>query len=258
VEGETGQKLTLPQRAWYVATRGADFAGDPEKMLREFPSTVSEPFLQSAEGTYYANQLAAARRDGRIGRVPHVSNVPVNTCWDIGHRDGTAIWLHQKVGAEHRFIGFIEGWGEPYEYFIRLLKERPYVWGTHFLPHDADHKRQLGARNMSPMEMLEEIAPGWRFEIVPRVDDVLHGIERTRAMFSQFWFDEAGCREGLAHLSLYRKSWNDRLGVWSDKPLHDSASESADALRQLACGWQDYAVSAGTIPRRRHTGGLAA
>lgn len=258
VEGETGQKLSLQQRAWYVATRGADFAGDPEKMLREFPSTVSEPFLQSAEGTYYANQLAAARRDGRIGRVPHVSNVPVNTCWDIGHRDGTAIWFHQKIGAEHRFIAFDEAWGEPYKYFIQRMQSRGWIWGTHFLPHDAEHKRQLGARIMSPREMLEEIAPGWRFEIVPRVDDVLHGIERTRAMFSQFWFDEAGCREGLAHLSLYRKDWNDRLGVWSDKPLHDSASESADALRQLACGWQDYAVSAGTIPRRRHTGGLAA
>ena len=104
---------------------------------------------------------------------------------------------------------------------------------------------------MSPREMLEEIAPGWRFEIVPRVDDVLHGIERTRAMFSQFWFDEEGCREGLAHLSLYRKEWNERLGVWSEKPLHDSASESADALRQLACGWQDYGVRTGTIPKRR-------
>lgn len=258
LEAEIGKKLTIRQRAWYCATRAADFAGDPEKMWQEYPSTADEAFKVSTEGTYYAVQLAAARRDGRIGRVPHVSNVPVNTFWDIGGRDGTAIWFHQKIGAEHRFIDFEEAWGEPYSYFISRMQARGWVWGTHYLPHDADHMRQQGPRLASPRQMLEELAPGWRFDTVERVDDVLTGIQMTRAKFSEAYFDETNCAAGLAHLSLYRKEWNDRLAVWSDRPRHDEHSEAADAIRQWAQGWQDYAAGAGAIPRRRNKSGWAA
>lgn len=258
IEGETGKKLSLEQRAWYCATRSADFAGDPEKMWQEYPSTPDEAFKVSTEGTYYAVQLAHARKDGRISRVPVVSNVPVNTFWDIGSRDGTAIWFHQRVGAEHRFIAFDEAWGEPYAYFIRRMQDRGWIWGTHYLPHDADHKRQQGARVASPKEMLEELAPGWRFEIVPRVDEILTGIQRTRDIFSQCWFDETNCADGLAHLALYRKEWNERLAVWSDKPRHDEHSEAADAFRQFAQGWAEHQSPAGSYPKRRNTSGWAA
>lgn len=258
LEAECKKKLTIRQRAWYCATRSADFAGDPEKMWQEYPSTADEAFKVSTEGTYYAIQLAAARRDGRIGRVPHVSNVPVNTFWDIGSRDGTAIWFHQKIGAEHRFIAFDEAWGEPYGYFIQRMQNRGWIWGTHYLPHDAEHMRQQGARVASPKQMLEELAPGWRFEIVPRVDEIQHGIQRVRDVFGQCWFDETNCAEGIAHLTLYRKEWNERLAVWSDRPRHDEHSEAADAFRQFAQGWADYTVPSGTTPRRHNRSGLAA
>ena len=258
LESQVARKLTLEQRAWYVATRNADFSGDPEKMWQEYPSTPDEAFKVSTEGTYYAVQLAQARKDGRIGRVPLVSNVPVNTFWDIGSSDGTAIWFHQKIGAEHRFIKFMEGWGEPYSFFINQMQALGWVWGTHFLPHDADHVRQQGDRIMSPKMMLEEIAPGWRFEIVPRVDEIQHGIQATRAMFSQAWFDETECAAGIVHLSMYRKEWNARLGVWSDKPRHDEHSEGADSFRQWAQGWAEHATHAGVKVRRANKGGWAA
>lgn len=202
-------------------------------------NSANEAFQQSMEGTFYAKQLAAARKAGHIGNVPHVSNVPVNTFWDIGSRDGTGIWLHQQVGKEHRLIGYIEAWFEPYEYFIRRLTETQYIFGRHYLPHDANLKRQQEYKVASPLEMLQEIAPQWRFEIVDRVQEVQHGIERTRSIFSQLWFDETNCKEGLEHLSMYRREWNDRLGVWSDKPRHDEHSEAADALRQLAQAFED-------------------
>lgn len=258
LEAKIDRKLTLKQRAWYVATRNTDFAGDPEKMWQEYPSTPDEAFQVSTEGTYYAVQLAQARKDGRIGRVPFVSNVPVNTFWDIGNRDGTAIWFHQKIGAEHRWIGFDEAWNEPYSYFIGRMQSRGWIWGTHYLPHDAEHERQQGNRVMSPKQMLEELCPGWRFEIVPRVDEIQHGIQATRDVFSQCWFDETECAAGLAHLALYRKEWNARLAVWSDKPRHDEHSEAADAFRQFAQGWAEHATHAGVRVKRRNTGGWAA
>ena len=142
VEAAVNTTLSLQQRAWYVATRETEFAGDPEKMWQEYPSTSKEAFQKSTEGTYYAVQLAAARKSSRIGIVPAVSHVPVNTFWDIGNRDGTAIWLHQRVGLEHRFIGYVEGHGEPYDYYVKELEKFGVVWGRHYLPHDATHQRQ--------------------------------------------------------------------------------------------------------------------
>lgn len=258
IEGEMTTTLSLFQRAWYVATRDTDFSGDPEKMWQEYPSTPDEAFQQSTEGTYYAVQLANARKTGRICRVPIVSNVPVNTFWDIGSADGTAVWLHQKVGPEHRFVGFLEGWGEPYGFFIKQLQAMGLVWGTHFLPHDAEHKRQQGHRVAAPIEMLQELAPGWRFEIVPVVDEIQHGIQMVRDVFGQCWFDETACKAGLAHLSLYGKEWNERLAVWKDKPKHDIHSEAADAFRQFAQGWSEPTVRAGQRPNRRNRSGMAA
>ena len=55
-----------------------------------------------------------------------------------------------------------------------------------------------------------------------------------RQVFGECWFDETGCKEGLAHLGAYRKTWNERAGCWSDTPRHDIHSESADSFRQFA------------------------
>ena len=238
IEAAMGCTLDANQRAWYVATRDADFSGDPEKMWQEYPSTPKEAFQQSTEGTYYAVQLTAARKENRVGRFPMVDGLPVNTFWDIGSSDGTAIWLHQRVGVENRFIKFIEGWGEPYSYFIKELQKMNCVWGTHYLPHDATHERQQGEVVQSPEMELKKFNLGGSWSIVPRVSDVTHGIQLVRSVFNQCTFDEAGCKEGLAHLANYRKEWNARLGCWSNHPRHDVHSEAADAIRQFAQGYK--------------------
>ena len=221
IEAQINRQLTIEQRAWYVATRDADFSGSEEKMWQEYPSTPEEAFQQSTEGCYYVDQLTKARKENRIGSVPFVEGVPVNTFWDIGSSDGTAIWFHQRIGQENRFIRFCEAWGEPYSYFVRYMQSLGYVWGKHYLPHDATHKRQQGDSVKSPEDMLYEL--GLRdIEIVPRVDEIQHGIQATRDIFSQCWFDETHCKDGLAHLQQYRKEWNDRQGCWKDKPRHDN------------------------------------
>lgn len=232
VEAATGAKLDGAQRRWYVATRDADFSGDPEKMWQEYPSTPDEAFQVSTEGTWYAVQLAAARKAGRITRVPFVEGVPVNSFWDIGNSDGTAVWLHQKIGLDHRFFGFIEGWGEPYAYFVQKMQERGCLWGTHYLPHDAAHKRQQGRAIVSPLDELKKLELAGKWDVVPRVTDVTVGINQTRAKFAHAWFDEEGTKLGLAHLAAYRKTWNVNGACWSDAPQHSIHSEAADALRQ--------------------------
>lgn len=238
LEGKLNKVLTLPQRAWWITTRDELFSGQDERMWQEYPSTSSEAFQQSTEGTYYKQQFIAARKQKRITTVPYHPGIPVNTFWDIGHSDGCAIWLHQRVGQRNNFIGFIEGWCEPYAHFVSELQKTGYVWGTHYLPHDGNHIRQGEDVNKSPRQMLEDLGLR-RVEIVQRVSELQHGIQATRNAFSTYWFDEVNCKEGLAHVELYKKAFNVQTQTYTDRPLKDGHTEAADALRQHAQGFVD-------------------
>lgn len=232
IETQIGRPLTMRKRAWYVTKRRTDFSGDSQMMKQEYPSTAEEAFEQSTEGTYYVNEFVAARQQGRIRDLPFVPSIPVNTFWDIGNSDGTAIWFHQKIGPEHRFIRFYEAWGEPYSHFVAKMQTFGYIWGRHYLPHDAEHERQGEEANKSPKQMLEDLGLK-NVEIVARVEDVNWGIQQTRDAFPLCYFDQTHCKEGLIHLEMYRKEWNDRTGTWRNKPRHDVHSEGADSFRQF-------------------------
>ena len=238
VEVDQGTVISLDQRRWYVAKRESDFSGDAEKMWREFPSTPAECWQKSIAGTYFAPQMAWLRANGRIGQVPFVRNVPIHTFWDIGAGDGTAIWCLQYVGTQHRFPFFIEGWGLGYEEYVIQLRDIGLPFGTHYLPHDADHERQTKRGTTTPRRMLEEIAPDWNFTVVPRVQSLQTGIELLRRKLPEAWFDEKGCENGLNHMDLYHKKWNATLGTFVDEPeKRDGHSEAPDALRQWAQGF---------------------
>lgn len=237
-EAETGVTLTVAQRRWYVATRDADFSGDPEKMWQEYPSTPKEAFQVSTEGTYYANQLALARKQQRIGFVPYTVGVPVDTFWDIGLNDETCIWFHQKVGLRHCFIRYYECSGEAPAHYVAEMQKTGYVWGRHYLPHDGNTRRIQINGTKSYADLLAELGLQ-NIDIVDRINSVTTGIQMVRNVFGNCWFDETLCAAGLVGLQQYRKEWNKRLGVWSDYPRHDAASNPADAFRQFAQGYRE-------------------
>lgn len=243
LEGEIGRALDLGQRAWWVSTFESECFGDIELMWREYPSTPDEAFQVSTEGAYYAEQLRRAREAGRIGSVPHIAGTEVNTFWDIGGGDGTGIWLHQRVGLDDRFFRYIENWDKGYSHYITELQkigtELEIVWGTHYLPHDADHQRQQAQSTSSPKDELQKLKGiGGKWVTVPRVDDLTHGIQLVRKAFSSYCFDEAGCKEGLVHLAGYKKRWNRSTATWADEPFKNEHREAADALRQHAQGFK--------------------
>lgn len=243
LEATVGVEITLGQRAWWISTFESECLSDPELMWREYPSTPDEAFQVSTDGTFLAEQLKRARESGRIGAFPHVDGFPVNTFWDIGSSDGTAIWLHQHVAGMDRFFHFIEGWEKPYSHFIKELQDvgvkHSITWGVHYLPHDAEHERQQANKVASPKSELESLKGiGGRWDVVPRVDALIHGISKLRQRFSTYCFDETGCKQGIAHLTAYRKKWHRATSTWSDEPVKQGGhTEAADAIRQHAQGY---------------------
>ncbi len=246
IEQQLKITISAPRRAWYVKTKAS--LGE-ELMWQEYPSTLDEAFSVSVEGTYYKNQFTALRKEKRICRVPYDASLPVYTFWDIGQNDQTAVWCIQQDGKAFNVINYHEAVESTFDYFVSWLKELGYLYATHFLPHDATHKRQLGQVNMSAQEMLEELAPGWRFEIVPRIPSVITGINQTRQVFKLCYFDEVNCSVGLNRLELYKKEWDKARSCYRDNPRHDDNSNGADAFRQFAQALTNKQLGYVRIPR---------
>lgn len=238
VEIEMDCVLDLDQRAWYINKRDNDFANTPDLMWREYPSTPDECWQASNEGKYYAVAIGNARIHQRIGNFPMVKHVPVNTFWDIGATDHTAIWCHQRIGAMDRWTNFYENNNQGYLHFILWLETLGCVWGAHYLPHDGSNAKQGIEAVTSPVMQVRSVRPAWDWIIVPRISRVQHGIDLVHQEFSHYEFDEEGCKEGIAHLEAYSRGWNNQQQWWSENPRHPSEhNHAADALRQKAQGY---------------------
>ncbi len=230
LEGE-GIVLSAGQRAWYA--RKAAQQGDT--MTREFPSTPDEAFAAAVEGAYYAREMARVRREGRIEAVPHDPALPVNTFWDLGFNDANAIWFHQRAGGEDRFVDYYENSGEGLAHYARVLADKAYVYGMHYLPHDVE-TRELGT-GLSRRRMLEDL--GVRPVVtVPRATDAGADIQAARNALARCRFDAVRCETGIRHLDSYRREWDAKRGVWKDRARHDAASHGADAFRMFAVGFR--------------------
>lgn len=69
--------------------------GSVEEGEARFASEYLVDFDAAAPGTYYASLLAEAERAGRVGRVPVDPSLRVDTAWDLGIDDYTAVWFFQ-------------------------------------------------------------------------------------------------------------------------------------------------------------------
>lgn len=233
IEAKMNTTLSLRQRAWYVATRDADYPEYPERMWQEYCSTPEESFKVSTEGCYYTKQITDVRKQGRILQIPRLE-LPVFTWWDIGNSDGCAVWFEQLVGMEHRFINYYEDHGQTLGHYVSELQRMGYVFAKHYLPHDAGHKR-LSDTNKSTKDMLEDLGLQ-NIEIVPVISNITTGINQTRKHFPSAYFDQEKCAVGLSRLENYKKKWSKAAGKFlEDEPYKlDGNSEGADAFRQWA------------------------
>ncbi len=188
-------------------------------------------FTRGQEGSWYGKYLATLDSDGRITSVPYDSYARVDTFWDLGVGDSTAIIFAQRVGNEIHIIDHYEMHGEGLDHYAKIISERNYNYGNHYAPHDI-RVRELAAGARSRLEIARDL--GLNFDIVPDLS-IYEGIELSRSLFTKLWFDEKKCKYLLKCLLNYVKKYNEHYAVYSDQPLHNWASHSADAFRMLGC-----------------------
>jgi hypothetical protein len=221
---------------WFVRLLKASETGLilPEELADARRSMSPEQYDQEYEcsfnaaviGAYYGKEMAAVEADKRIGRVPYEPGKPVETWWDLGVGDPTAIWFCQRVNAEIRLIDYIEATGQGLAFYIKALRERPYIYGRHVAPHDIEH-RELGS-GRTRLEMAREL--GIEFVVAPKVP-VDDGINAVRAILPRCWFDAEKCKRGVQALTNYRAEFDAKRDAVKSYPLHDWASHGADSFR---------------------------
>jgi len=202
-------------------------------------------FNRGVEGSYYGRIIEKAREEKRICNIPYEPRSPVHTAWDIGFGDSTSIVFWQEIGGELRIIDFYEEHGEGIAHYAKLLQSKPYVYGTHYMPHDA------GSGSIQTGRTLQDVAreQGLNTTILERETDISIGIEATRSMLSIAFIDEIKCRHLLKCLENYHKKYNDKTQAYSETPLHDWSSHAADCVRYMANARIQYGRGPGSLSK---------
>lgn len=230
-------KQAQDNQDWYSLMLKASQTGivSPEELADARASGMSEDqynqefecsFDAAVVGAYYGKLIERAENEGRVGNVPWEPNVPVETWWDLGIDDSTAIWFVQTIGREIRVIDYYEMSGVGLEHYAKVLKEKDYVYSRHILPHDVE---------------VRELSTGksrWAFlaslgikGTVAKKHSVEDGINSVRSILSRCWFDKTRCARGIEALRQYRQDWDDKLKAFKGRPLHDWTSHGSDAFR---------------------------
>lgn len=205
----------------------------------EYMQEYENSFLAALKGAYWADALENARLEKRITKVPYERHIPVDTWWDLGVSESneTAIWLTQDHGREIHVVDYYEAADEGLPHFRDILQEKMDKYKVHLGKHTGPHDlvvREWGSGARSRIEMARDL--GINFIPVPKIEHKIDAIHAGTQMIGKCWFDEERCEKGLLALRSYRRIWDAEMQRFRSKPLHDWASNGADAWQTFARG----------------------
>lgn len=184
------------------------------------------------EGAIYKTQLQQldASDPPRVISGLYDPLLPVYTWCDLGVRDSFAIGYFQFAMNQWRVIDYDEFDGESLKDAINRMKEKGYTYEAHYAPHDIQ-VRELGT-GVSRWETAQSL--GVRYEIVRRPETQQEKIDALRMRFINIWFDKDKTQLLLRRLRRYHKEFDEKRGIWKDKPAHDENSHAADMMGYFA------------------------
>lgn len=195
----------------------------------EYDQEFECSFEASVKGAVFMEEIRRARDDKRIFKFPYEREIMVDTYWDLGVGDATAIWFAQQFGTEIRLLDYYQNTGMGLDHYVSVLRQKPYSYRKHVAPHDIE-VREFGS-GKTRWEMAEAL--GIYFEIAPKLS-LEDGINASRQVFSRCYFNEEKASQGLECLMNYRWEFNTRIDEFKAVPVHDWASHGADAFRYMA------------------------
>ena len=228
------QKVNYNQNPWFPEELEKERLYLKEKNEDLYNHVWEGEVLSNRDGAYYAKFIA----NDQIMDFAVEPNIPVDTYWDLGISDSTAIWLVQQIGMEIRVVDCYENQGEGLQFYINWLHDwrakHQAVFGDHYAPHDIQ-VRELGT-GKSRLETARKL--GIHFRVVRKLT-IEDGIHAARAILPKCYFEKTHTKDGLQALRRYRKEFDEKKGIYKPHPLHDWSSHYADAFRYFAIAFRD-------------------
>lgn len=233
-------RMAAGETDWFYAEYPASVTGllSAEELQSARQQMTAEEYAQeyecsfeaSVKGAVFAREILQAREQGRVTRVPYEPSVLVDTAWDLGVGDATAIWFTQTLSTgEVRVIDYYESSGVGLSHYAGVLASKPYAYGQHWGPHDIAVK-ELGT-GRTRIDTAADL--GLHFRVCERTS-LEDGINAARLVLPKCWFDAERCAVGLEALQHYRWDYNTRIHEFKPVPVHDWSSHGADAFRTFA------------------------
>lgn len=232
IEGRVFKRRFIP--SFLSDNKHLDGTGYRERLL-QLPEAQKQMLLDGRWDVYdvpnavYKNEMVELRDAGRILNVPHDPMLKTHTVWDLGAADNTSIIFVQKdsTGAL-RVIDYHQDNRKDIPHYAQVLKQKPYNYGTCFLPHDGDSKHVI--LNKSAKDMLQ--AFNFDVTVLPRLT-IEEGLRAARSIFGRCYFDHVKTDLLIDCLQNYKFGINAQTGSYT-QPVHDNYSHGADAFRYLA------------------------
>jgi phage terminase large subunit len=220
-------KVNWNDNPWFPETLNLERLSLKARDLSAYNNVWEGTTRNTVDGAIFGKEIEQAELENRITNVPYDPSKPCHAIFDLGWADNTACWIIQFVGFEIRVLRHFEDNQKTIQHYLSLMQTFGYIYDTIWLPHDA------AAKSLGTGKSIEEIvrATGLKVQILDRVP-ITDSINAARTIFPRCYFDRKNTEEGLNCLRHYRYDV-DEHGTFSQKPLHNIYSHSADAWRYI-------------------------
>ena len=247
------RKVSWRDNPWFPETLRIEMEQMQRADYEKYLHVWEGEYKTITEGAIFGKQITQAKRDNRVCAVPITPNIDVETSWDLGKNDATAIWWWQRVGKELRAIAYYENRGEEISHYCSVIKRfakendfrrKGIEYAMHYMPHDVDAD-MLGMQQSRKKQFKD--GGVYPMHVVPKIKSKNAAIESARKLFPQMWFDKERCGEnpqawmkeynerlpsGIDVLANYHYEYDEDRDSYKLVPYHDWASNGADALMQ--------------------------
>jgi len=204
---------------------------DPEEFAQEYECS----FDAALKGAIYASEVDRLFAEARVRPGLYDPNLETHCAFDLGYTDATVVIWWQvcpKTGVR-RIIRCKATSGADIFHHIAAIHDFPGEVGEVWLPHDARAKNLQTGKSVVEQFLSENLRP----RIVPS-HKIRDGIIACRKVFPSVEIDADDTDELVEALKCYRREWNEDLGMFSERPVHDWSSHYADCFRYFAlvCG----------------------
>lgn len=209
-------------------------AGMPEYLIQQEYYGVVEI---NQETKFFAHPIKAIFESERIIQNLIIPGANIYSAFDIGINDCTAIILFQvkRVDGylEPHIVGYIEQNNRDLRHYVTTIRQfcnrYNLPFKAHFFPHDGKKRDFNTGKNT--LDFMMEM--GESAFVVPQPISKKTAIEAMRRMLYLCKFNKENTQRLIDCLSNYSKEFDDKMGTYKDKPIHNWASHGVDSFQTM-------------------------